>query len=287
MLTLADGRQLDVSITGPDDGVPLVFHHGTPGSIAPYGPLAQTCADRGLRLVTYSRAGYGSSTRRPGRRVVDVVDDVRQVLDSIGADRCIVAGWSGGGPHALACGARLGDRVAGVLSIASAAPYAVDGLDFLAGMGTDNIEEFGLALQGEDALRPFLDVAAAELGGIDLEGLITSMTTLLPEIDCDRLRAGFGTYLVEQYHGAATVSAAGWLDDDLAFTRPWGFELDEISVPVLLWQGSADLMVPFAHGQWLARHIPGVRAYLEADEGHVSVVDRAWDESFEDLVNTL
>ena len=168
MLTLADGRQLDVSITGPHDGVPLVFHHGTPGSVVPYAPLAQTCADRGLRLVTYSRAGYGSSTRRPGRRVVDVVDDVRQVLDWIGADRCIVAGWSGGGPHALACGARLGDRVAGVLSIASAAPYALEGLDFLAGMGKDNIEEFGLALQGEDALRPFLDVAAAELGGIDL-----------------------------------------------------------------------------------------------------------------------
>ena len=82
--------------------------------------------------------------------------------------------------------------MAGVLSIASAAPYAVDGLDFLAGMGADNIEEFGLALQGEGALRPFLDVAAAEPGGIDVEGLITSMATLLPEIDCDRRGPGSG-----------------------------------------------------------------------------------------------
>ena len=197
MLMLTDGRQLDVSVTGPQDGVPLVFHHGTPGSGVQYEPLAHTCADRGLRLVTYSRAGYGASTRRPGRRVVDEVDDVRAVLDALDADRCIVAGWSGGGPHALACGARLGERVAGVLSIASVAPYAAQGLDFLAGMGADNIEEFGLALQGEAALRPYLDKAAAEIADIEVEDLITSMATLLPDIDCDRLRTGLGGYLVD------------------------------------------------------------------------------------------
>jgi pimeloyl-ACP methyl ester carboxylesterase len=283
MLTLADGRQLDIAVSGPESGVPLVFHHGTPGSVVQFGPLSSACADRGLRLVTYSRAGYGSSTRRAGRRVVDVVEDVQAILDSIGAPRCVVAGWSGGGPHALACGARLADRVAGVLSIASVAPYGAPDLDYLAGMGADNIEEFGLALEGEAALRPYLDLEAGVLRAAHVEGVIDALSTLLPQVDCDALRAGLGGYIVDQFHGAATVSAEGWLDDDLAFVAPWGFDLDEITVPTFLWQGSLDLMVPFAHGEWLAQHIAGVTAHLVPDQGHLSIFAGAMNQMLDEL----
>ncbi len=182
-IDLPDGRVLDIDISGPDDGVPLFFHHGTPGAVTPFRSIARAAHERGLRLVTYSRAGYGASTRNPGRAVVDVVPDVTAVLDHLGAERCVVGGWSGGGPHALATGARLGDRVAGVLVIAGVGPYGAEGLDFLAGMGEQNIEEFGLALAGEDALRPAHERDAVELRTTDAAGIIRELSTLLPEVD--------------------------------------------------------------------------------------------------------
>ena len=97
-----DGRSLDVYVAGPPHGDVLVFHAGTPGVPLPFRPMIDLTTARGLRYVGFSRAGYGSSTRRPGRSIADVVDDTRTVLDHLGADRALVIGWSGGGPHALA-----------------------------------------------------------------------------------------------------------------------------------------------------------------------------------------
>src|SRR6204780_5863389 len=122
------GRRLALRLSGPVDGVPLLFHHGTPGAATPIRALERAAHDRGLRFAAFSRAGYGNSSRLPGRRVVDVVPDTAAVLTAIEAERCLVAGWSGGGPHALACGARLGS-VAGTLVISGLAPYGLGDLD--------------------------------------------------------------------------------------------------------------------------------------------------------------
>ena len=105
ILNLADGRRLDFAISGPDGGTPLIFHHGTPGSVAAFRVIERSAHERGLRLVTYSRPGYGDSTRLPGRDVAAVVADVEALLNHLNASRCLVAGWSGGGPHALAAAA--------------------------------------------------------------------------------------------------------------------------------------------------------------------------------------
>jgi pimeloyl-ACP methyl ester carboxylesterase len=286
LLTLPDGRALEFRVSGAPDGTPLVFHHGTPGCSVQLPRLADACQARGLRLVSYSRAGYGRSDRNPGRRVVDVAGDVAAVLDHLGAGRCLTAGWSGGGPHALASAAALPERVGGALCIAGVAPYGVDGLDFLAGMGEQNIEEFGWAVDGESALREPIERDAAELAGADLDGVISGMQTLLPEADLAVLRDYFGQHMVDLTRGAFTVSADGWIDDDLAFTTPWGFELAELSVPCFLWQGSTDLMVPFAHGQWLAEHVPGATAHLIDGPGHLSVWNHL-DAMLDELVATL
>lgn len=122
IIGLPDGRSLDVHVSGPEDGFPLVFHHGTPGSVRQLRAIQRSAHDRGLRLVTYSRPGYGASTRLPGRSVADAGADVATVLAHLDSPRCIVAGWSGGGPHALATGARIREQVAGILVIAGVAP---------------------------------------------------------------------------------------------------------------------------------------------------------------------
>jgi pimeloyl-ACP methyl ester carboxylesterase len=270
LVPLADGRVVELEVTGPDDPV-LLFHHGTPGASAQLRGMAEEVHARGHRLVTWSRAGYGASTRRPGRSVADEVDDVRAVLDHLGADECVVAGWSGGGPHALACGALAADRVRGVLCIAGVAPYDAEGLSFLEGMGEENHEEFGAALEGEAALRGYLEAARPALLEITGAQIYDQMSTLLPPVDQASLTGELGDFLALEFRQAVSVGVDGWLDDDLAFTRSWGFELSAISVPTFLWQGSDDLMVPFSHGRWLAAHVPEVVAHLEAHEGHLSI----------------
>lgn len=287
ILGLPDGRRLDVTVTGPAEGIPLVFHHGTPGSATQLGPLRRVTREHGLRLVTYSRPGYGDSTRQPGRSVASVVDDVAALLDHVGAARCLVAGWSGGGPHALATAAGLPERVAGALVLAGVAPYAAEGLDFLAGMGEGNVEEFGLAVRGEDALRPLLEREAVGLRQGDVPTMLEGLSSLLPEVDRAVLSDEFGEETAANFAEGLRNGVDGWLDDDLAFVRPWGFALDDVTVPTFLWQGSEDLMVPFAHGQWLARHVPGVTAHLEQGQGHLSIGIGALDRIFAEFTKTL
>jgi pimeloyl-ACP methyl ester carboxylesterase len=280
---LPDSRHLDVRVTGPADGLPLVFHHGTPGAATPVHALERAVHARGLRLVTTSRPGYGRSARQPGRSVVDVVADTDAVLAALGAERCVTMGWSGGGPHALACGARLG-AAAAVLVVAGVAPYEADGLDWMAGMGEDNIVEFSATLQGEDRLRPLLRQQGELLRGISAGDIVASMESLLPDVDRAALTGEFGEDMAASFRDAVRVGVDGWLDDDLAFAKPWGFSLAEISVPTMIWQGSADLMVPFAHGQWLASRLPAASAHLEEGEGHLSVGLGKLDAMLDELV---
>ena len=293
-LTLPDGRALDVSVTGPENGAVLVMHHGTPGSGRPARAMERAAHERGLRLVSWSRPGYGSSTRQPGRRVVDVVDDAASVLDHLEVERCVVACWSGGGPHALATAARLPTRVAGVLSIAGVAPHGEPDLDFLAGMGADNVEEFGAAREGESALRALLEQQAPGLRKASPAALVEALRSVLPPVDQAVITDEFGVDLADGFAEGLRVGVDGWLDDDLAFCAPWGFDLSEISVPTFVWQGSEDLMVPFTHGQWLARrlaeqphrHRSSANHLLEG-EGHLSIGLRAVGPMLDELRATL
>jgi pimeloyl-ACP methyl ester carboxylesterase len=284
-LQVRDGRSLDVRVSGPGDGLPLVFHHGTPGAAVPIRALERAAHGRGLRLVTTSRPGYGDSTRQPGRSVVDVVADTEDVLAALGAGRCLVMGWSGGGPHAMACGARL-PAAAAVLVVAGPAPYEADGLDWMAGMGEDNVNEFGVAAAGEDQLQGYVLQSTALMRDVRAEDIIASMESLLPDVDRAVLTGEFAEDLATSFHEAFRVGVDGQVDDDLAFVKPWGFSLAEISVPTMIWQGSEDLMVPFAHGQWLASQLPAASAHLEDGEGHLSVGLGKLDMMLDELVKS-
>ena len=199
--------------------------------------------------------------------------DAREVLDLLGIERAHALGWSGGGPHVLSLAALLPDRIRSATSLAGVAPYAeTEGaLDFLAGMGQDNIEEFGAALEGEAPLREFLAPFVPALRVVTPAGIVEELASLLPEVDRAFCTDEHGGELARAFQEALVVSEDGWVDDDLAFVRPWGFDLDAIRVPVHVWQGSADLMVPFAHGEWLAGAVPGASVHLLDGEGHLSI----------------
>jgi pimeloyl-ACP methyl ester carboxylesterase len=283
-LVLPDGRRIDVRSSGPEDGLALVFHHGTPGAATAVRVLERAAHRRGLRLITTSRPGYGDSTRLAGRSVAHVVSDTASVLSELGIDRCLVAGWSGGGPHALACAARLPATVA-ALVIAGVAPFDAEDLDWTGGMGEENLTEFGAAVRGETALLRYLEEVREHLNDVRAENIVSSLGTILPDVDRVVLSEEFGEDMAAGFHEGLRLGADGWADDDLAFTKPWGFDLTEVAVPVALWHGTEDLMVPFAHGKWLSSHVPGAAVHLEEGEGHLSIgvgaVDRMLDELIE------
>jgi len=284
LLRLADGRDIDYLTAGPQDGFPLVVHEGTPFGLALDTRLANAAAERDLRIVQAARPGYEGSTPRPGRTVADVVPDTAAVLDALGAGQYLSIGFSGGGPHTLACAALAPERCLGAASVAGAAPYTAAGLDFLAGMGQENVEEFGLAARGADALTPFLDKEAASLAAITGEQVAAALGGLISGADAAVLTGEFAADLAAGLRGAVSAGIAGWRDDDLAFTADWGFPVEAAGGRAAIWQGDQDNMVPFGHGRWLAAHIPGARVHLEAGAGHLTMTVTAIDRILDDLL---
>ena len=283
-LDVGGGRSLDVRVAGPKDGVVLVAHHGTPSTGRPFRPYVEAAADRGLRLVTYTRPGYARSTRHLGRSVADCAADTAHVADHLGADRFYTMGQSGGGPHALACAALLPDRVIACATTAGVGPFDADGLNFLAGMAQENIDELGAAVEGRDALEEFLRIDADKLRRATASDLSEALGGLVSPVDFAALTGEFAEHSMAMVHESISTGIAGWFDDDIAFVHPWGFDLTDIRVPVTVWQGAQDRMVPFAHGEWLAAHVPGAKARLSDDEGHLSLILGSFPAVLDDLM---
>jgi pimeloyl-ACP methyl ester carboxylesterase len=171
----------------------------------------------------------------------------------------------------LACAALLPGRVLSSATIAGVGPYGAPDLDFLEGMAPENHEEFGAAVTGEAALQSYLereDVAFSAVTGPDLA---SALGELVSDVDIAVLTGDYAEFLAESFHRATAKGIWGWFDDDMAFTREWGFDLSAISVPVTVWQGARDMMVPFRHGEWLAAHVAGARAELRPEHGHLSL----------------
>jgi pimeloyl-ACP methyl ester carboxylesterase len=280
------GRALDVLVFGPEDGLPLVFHTGTPSGLVGLGPMAEAVAVRGLRTVLYSRPGYGDSTPQPGRLVADAAADVAAILDRLRIDEFVTAGWSGGGPHALACAALLPVRCLAAASIAGVAPSDSPGLDWLGGMAPENVQEFHAALAGEADLTRFLDAAADVMRDVTGASVAEGLGGLVSDADKAVISDDFADYLAASFRAALSSGIAGWRDDDLAFSRDWGISLDALghATPVAIWQGDQDRMVPSAHGEWLAANIPLARAHLRPGEGHLSLVVGGFGEILDDLL---
>jgi len=285
LVRLSDGRDIELVTSGPEDGFPLVVHEGTPIGLVVNSSLAGAAAERGLRIVQPARPGYEGSTPRPGRRVADVVPDVAEILDALHENTYVAIGFSGGGPHSLACAALATERCLGAASVAGVGPYTAEGLDFLAGMGPENVEEFSFAVRGREALTPFLEREAATYGKVTGEQVAASLGGLISGADAAVITGDYADKLAAALRGALRTGIAGWRDDDLAFTVDWGFSLDALAGRAAIWQGDQDNMVPFAHGQWLAGHIPGARVHLMPGAGHLTMTIAVIGDILDDLLN--
>lgn len=266
-----DGRKLFVREAGLPDGVPVLFHHGTPGSRILYKVWIEDAESRGIRLISYDRPGYGGSTPNPGHSVADVTEDVAAIARHFKLDRLATWGSSGGGPHVLACAALLPDLVTAAAAIASPAPYTADGLDWYEGMGEDNIEEIGAALDGRDVLEEYIEAHTPGILNADAKGLVAAFKSVLSPADAAVLTEDYAEFRLKQFHAGIKERRDGWVDDDLAIIKPWGFDLSKIKTPVLLMHGQQDRFVHFSHGEWLASKISGVEARLTEEDGHLTL----------------
>lgn len=263
-------RALRVREDGDPNGRPVFTLHGTPGSRLLYPPFVADARANGLRLVAYDRAGYGGSTPAPGRSVGDAADEVRAVADALGLDRFAVYGFSGGGAPALACAARLPDRVVAASVIAGAAPYPSDGLDWEAGTGAANAEDFRLMRTDRPAWEEKGRRERLEILGWDAEQLRRGLASLCSSVDRQALTDDVVAFLLEQAAEGLRPGVDGMRDDNLSAVLPWGFAPGSVRLPVQVWHGQEDLFVPFAHGRWVAEHVPGAEPHLLPDEGHLS-----------------
>jgi pimeloyl-ACP methyl ester carboxylesterase len=243
-LTRDDGRVLRYCLHGPQDGFPVVWHGGSPSSRWKRPDLIAAMQESKLRLLVYDRPGYGGSTRSPGRAVADAVDDVRALADAHGWRRFGIFGGSGGGPHALACAALLADRVTRCAVLSGIKPA-----------------DPGKPLREEPTLRSQLaGIAAEHTRRIDAGG---------PELPAEP-----GPPALEDPDAMARFRATfadgmdGWVDDFLAFARPWGFEPSAITVPVGIWRGTQDANVPADHAEWLLANIATAQGHVYAG-GHL------------------
>jgi pimeloyl-ACP methyl ester carboxylesterase len=269
-LELPDGRTLhyyDTSGNGDVgdslDGTTGVFwHHGTPNVGSPPEPLFAAAAEHGLHWVSYDRPGYGGSSPYPDQDVASAAGDVAAIADALGLSRIAVLGHSGGGPRALACGAMLPDRVVGVVSMSAPAPHQAEDLDWFEGWGSFGTGEQRAAAAGRAALADYLEHAE-----FDMDDNFTAAD----QEALDSRWAWVGQVAAQ----AVEAGPAAMIDDLLAAARPWGFDVADLAVPVLIVHGGADRMVPSAHGQWLAARCPGAELQITPDDGHITVLDHA------------
>jgi pimeloyl-ACP methyl ester carboxylesterase len=269
----ADGRALAWSEVGDPGGSPVVWCHGGLSGRTDASFAARGAQSAGVRLITIDRPGIGDSTRRKGRSVSDWADDVRVVADALGLDHFGVVGWSGGGPHALACTAKLAERVSATATIGGMEPVRT------------RADRKALGLRADRLLIPI----ARHAPWLARTALAAS-TRLSPERQKRVALRGFSAAdrrvleplppeaVVGSSIAAAAPGVAGIVDDYRAFGSPdWGFELSDIPGPVRCWQGQEDAAVPPAIGRRLAGAIPRGELELVPDAGHFLVLEHGQD----------
>jgi pimeloyl-ACP methyl ester carboxylesterase len=276
---MADNREVSVEVSGSlfDAAATLIYESGSPGGR--FSPLPRNFILRqmGVQIVTYDRPGYGESDRRKGRIVASAAEDVEQIADALGLEQFGIFGRSGGVPHALGSAALLGDRITSIVGLVGIGPKDQMGFDNLEGMTPDNVAKHTLARRDFSAIEKEYESHVSEVRknpGWFIDTFLKEQITA-----SDRLilgNAGVRGRLLESYYKALVPiserKGGGWADDTYAFSRPWGYDLGDVSQPVLLWHGEKDVFAPMSHSEWIAGQIP--QAYLKVmpNGGHFDAI---------------
>lgn len=283
IIKLSDGRALDYITNESENTSAILFHHGTPGECTGW----QTWFDEidGVKAIAASRPGYGLSDRNKGRTVARDLDDLSELLDFLKVKSFVSVGWSGGGPHAI--NMTRHSLCKGAITLAGVGEWGNSDLNFLDGMGPENHDEFGAALAGEAQIEDWMKRNSPGMKNISGPDLVAGFGGLIGDADKKALTADVADVYAASFRRALSVSYYGWLDDDLAFVQKFGFDLAKVNKPILVWQGDDDFMVPKAHSEWLAKHIPTAKLNFVPGHGHISLGEDYRSEIIAQALNLL
>jgi pimeloyl-ACP methyl ester carboxylesterase len=274
-MKLQDGRVLAYAEYGDLRGKPVFFFHGTPGARF-FRPSDEITARLGVRLITTDRPGYGESAFQPGRRILDWPGDIAQLADALGIVKFAVCGHSGGGPHTLACAYALPERVSTAVTVSGAgpvdAPGATEGLTPINWFGFKFGQyipwPLGRALTSQMFHERCMDPAKAMDRETGHRQRADDELIARPEI-----REACLTSELEAFRPG--IEGFAW--DVRLITRPWGFPLEDIRVPVNLWHGTTDNVTTVAMARYMAGKIPGSRITICENEAHLLLFPH-WEE---------
>lgn len=266
VVRLRDGRRLAYAEYGDPSGTPIFYFHGTPGSRYEACFVAEAASRRGARIIAIDRPGFGRSSSKRGRSLLDFADDVAELADMLGIKRFAVAGLSGGGPYVEACAIRMPDRVAGGSIASGAGPPE----SLLAGASRVRRSRVRIEL----ALAPVMTWLLAWYMAATIRLIPVSWIPRFIDpyvLRRKEVRAPFKREALEGMRRGGGALA----QELLLLTRPFGFALRDIAVPISLWHGDADKVVPISVGRWVAAEIPGCRPTWVPGGAHLLIVDYA------------
>ena len=262
VIRLDDGRRLGYAEYGDPEGAPVIFFNGAPATRIQGAMVAEVATRSKVRLICPDRPGYGLSDQKRGRLLIDWPADVVQLAAGLAIERFAVVGHSTGGPHAAACAFRIPDRLTGVAISSGAGPFGPT-----AGTTPRLRQLMRLVAKYPSSVQPVLWLLVRAVHRWP-EGTVNRLSATECVFDQEVIRDYREIFLYDKLE-AMRQGTSGFLGDLIILSRPWGFRLEDINIPVHLWHGELDDTVVPEVGRYVAKTIPDCRATFLPDAGHL------------------